>query len=276
MTRLSASYYIGIILLLQALVFGILTQNLEFNNLHGHIAVIANIIAFVNFCLVLFALKPLLTDDFKREVIEKQHHYLKCIETLMQSARTQRHDFINHLQAVYGLVQMNRFAEAKEYLQTLWQETGDISDIIQLKFPEVSALIHRKVNQAAAQRIMIELDIQADLARSAIKPYCLNIVLGNLIDNAFEAVQNLDSKERLISIGISERDERYLIKISNSGPSPDENIISKMFKVGYSTKGAHRGLGLSSVAETLRKYGGSICFSGNPVTFTVTIPKKEG
>jgi len=276
MIRLSASYYIGIILLVQALVTGILTQSLQFHDMHNTTVAIANTIAFINSCLVFIALRPLLSDDFKTEIIQKQHHYLKCIESLLKSARSQRHDFINHLQAIYGLVQLNRFPEAKEYLQTLWKETRDISGIIQLKFPEVSALIYRKINQAAAQQIVVDLDIQTDLAESIMKPYFINVVLGNLLDNAFEAVLALDPKDRFVSIGITESTPEYQIYISNTGPSPGEEAINKMFDPGYSTKGTNRGLGLSSVAETLRKYGGAISFSSDPITFLVTIPKKEG
>lgn len=275
MTKISPSYLIGVVLLGQALLAALLIQQLQLADFNNTTVTVGTVVAAINSVLVLAAARQLLKDDYKTEIIQKQHHYLQCIDSLIKSARSQRHDFINHLQAVYGLIQTSHFSEAREYIQKLWKETRDVSGIIQLKWPEVSALLHRKIAQSAAQQTVMDLDLQTSLAMINMKPYHINVILGNLIDNALEAVIHLSPEERMVALSITEENEAFRMDISNTGPPPGEEVIERFFEPGYSTKGKGRGHGLSSVNETLSKYGGSVSFMSNPVTFRVSIPKSR-
>lgn len=275
MGKPSISYTLGMVLLGQTLVLGVLVQYLQFNNIDGVAVTIANIVSVISSLIIMVAVKHLLNDDYKNDLIEKQYKTLRSIDAIIKSARGQRHDFLNHIQAIYGLIQTNHIKEAKLYTQKLWKDAKEINELINLKWPETSALLHQKTNQAAAQQTIIELDIQTDLAFCRMSPYHLNIVLGNLIDNALEAVKSLDSKERSISLEMTEDGQAYTIRVSNTGSALKKEEIEKIFEPVYSTKGVGRGLGLCSVVDSLKKFGGHIEVQSDPVTFIVYIPISE-
>ncbi|MEW6275552.1 MAG: ATP-binding protein [Bacillota bacterium] len=221
-------------------------------------------------------LKRLVQSEYQSILLEQQARSMEDIQELIRNIRAQRHDFLNHLQTVYGLLQMNKAESAQSYLAEVVREARTSAQLINLKQPEVGALIQRKVNQAAAQEISFNLTIQSDLHAVPVRPYQLNRVLGNLIDNAFEAVMGLEPKDRFVKVEISEDEENYIIKVLNSGPGLKPEILDHIFAPGFSTKGSNRGMGLSIVREIVEEHGGTISVSSPPTIFTVKFSRPGG
>ena len=82
------------------------------------------------------------------------------------------------------------------------------------------------------------------------------LVLGNLIENAIEAVSIAD--ERIIEIGIFGDGDKLIIQIVNSGPQIDESLGDSIYRRGVTTKEGARGYGLALVSEKLAAMGGTI------------------
>ena len=99
------------------------------------------------------------------------------------------------------------------------------------------------------------------------------LILGNLIENAMEAVALLQDKR--ITVGVYDTAENVVIKVSNSGPGIGPELGERIFERGVTTKHGARGYGLALVAAKLRELGGSIHFNNLPqsgIEFIVTIP----
>lgn len=279
MSAASSNYALIIFLLTHSLILCLVFQNyFIINNLTGYPGIVLAIALTVtaNAVLGFLTLKKLIQSEYQNMLLEQQARSMEDIQELIQNIRAQRHDFINHLQTVYGLLQMNRPDSAQDYLAEVVREARTSAQLVNLKQPEIGALIQRKVNQAAVQEISFNLSIQSDLRAIPLRPYQLNRVLGNLIDNAFEAVMGLEPKERFVKLEIGEDSENYIIKVLNSGPGIKPEVLDFIFQAGFSTKGHNRGLGLAIAREIVEQHGGTIQASSPPTLFTVCFPRPGG
>lgn len=278
MSVISSNYALIIFLLCQSFILCLVTQYVIINNLTIYMGIIlaVTLIVIGNAIMSFLILKRLVQSEYQSILLEQQARSMEDIQELIRNIRTQRYDFLNHLQTVYGLLQMNKAESAQSYLAEVVREARTSAQLINLKQPEVGALIQRKVNQAAAQEISFNLTIQSDLQAVPVRPYQLNRVLGNLIDNAFEAVMGMGPKERFVKVEISEDEENYIIKVLNSGPGLKPEILDHIFAPGFSTKGSNRGLGLAIVREIVEEHGGTISVSSPPTIFTVKFSRPGG
>ena len=85
-------------------------------------------------------------------------------------------------------------------------------------------------------------------------------VIGNLLDNAFEAMNSdadFDSEKELM-FGIYSRPGAVLITVDDTGSGIAESDLERIFENGYSTKGEGRGTGLYQVKAMVENFGGKI------------------
>ncbi len=85
-----------------------------------------------------------------------------------------------------------------------------------------------------------------------------NQVMINLINNAMDAVMEIDG-ERKIEINIFRNSlNRIIIKISNNGPIIPGELLEKIFVPFFTTKKGGSGVGLSISQEIMKMHNGSI------------------
>jgi len=99
-------------------------------------------------------------------------------------------------------------------------------------------------------------------------------VLGILLDNAIEASEECVLPK--IEIGFIKDNQSLIIVICNryKGDIPS---VDKLYKKGYSTKGANRGIGLTSLREIINKYESiylDTLIENGEFTQTIIIDKK--
>ena len=107
----------------------------------------------------------------------------------------------------------------------------------------------------------------------------IDCIISNIIDNAFDSFTASEKKNnKAISLCTYIDNDEYIISIANNGPKIPENIISKIFENGFSTKKqkTERGFGLYIVKSIVKKYDGSIqVFSSDDETqFIIKFPLK--
>ena len=252
-----------------ALFTGITPQNRQFIQ---WIAIIAGVMAswgaFLDIREALMARRrQLMISDLERSNTQ--------MDALNHTLRAQRHDFLNHLQVVYSLMEMNEYAEATDYLETVYGEIRAVSSFLSTRSTAVNALLKVKAGACAQENIDLQLDIKSPLDGLPMPAWELCRVLGNLIDNAMDAAKQAETPQ--ICIAIEEDIRAYRFSIGNNGAAIPESMLPSIFEEGVSTKGEDHGMGLSIVKNTLEPYGGAVdCESGEQGTcFTVTLPKKQ-
>ena len=104
-------------------------------------------------------------------------------------------------------------------------------------------------------------------------------VLGNLIKNAFEALDKIKDREKIITVSTTKIDNEILISISDNGPGISEDKLEEIFEFGVSSKNVKgRGLGLNSCKRMVEKNGGILTVTskvGRGTTFTIKLPEES-
>lgn len=202
---------------------------------------------------------------------------LRNVGELINTIRSQRHNFSHDLQVAYGLLQVEAFQEAREYIQISMQEIAVTSEIVKTDNLGITALLQTKIGLAEGRKISLEIDVQTSLKELPIKSRDINIMLGNVIDNALEAVINLPLNQRKVKVVLSEDLDGYVFKVTNYGSLIEPELLEKIFEFGVSTKGKGRGMGLYSVKKLVQKYNGKVEGKSKAgiINFTIYLPLKK-
>lgn len=233
---------------------------------------ILNLTGFANVVIVLIVVKKCFMSGRTDQTSTHAFSDATCVEGILLAARAQRHDFRNHLTVIHGLLSVGMPSEAKTYIDQFCAEVKDVDDLLSLGKPVIGSLLLNKISVAKAMGIDFKLAVRTDLASLPVKETDIIKVLGNIIDNAMEAVQTAPSKE--IALTIDEKDNEYVFELTDSGTGLNENLVRHIFKSMFSTKGPDRGVGLFIAKQTAQICGGEIEVKLSPTTFTVRFAKQ--
>lgn len=200
---------------------------------------------------------------------------MKNLEELNTKLRAQRHDYLNHLQVIYGLMELEEYEEAKKYMQPVFKDIMKVSKALKTKQPAVNALLQAKMEAAEKEEIDFYMEIRSDLKAIAIEPWDLCKILGNLIDNGITALKEKEG-ERQLHVEMWEDREKYYFDIYNNGPMIPKENRELIFRQGFTTKKEEgHGMGLSIISRIIKENDGKITlFSDEKRTsFQVEIKK---
>lgn len=208
-------------------------------------------------------------------LVKKRAEELTNMKQLTQALRAQNHEFMNKLQTIYGLIQLENYEAAQEFIEQVTQNRQQIIKILQqhIKVPSLSGLLLAKYAKAMEQKIQIELtkdSIIKNLPSHAIEEDITSVV-GNLIDNAIDAL--MDKQNGRILVTIREEVDCLIICICDNGPGVDQNLMDHIVEKGISTKGKDRGYGLYNVVQIIKQLKGDYrILSENGLVWFIEIP----
>lgn len=196
------------------------------------------------------------------------------MDELNLKLRAQRHDFLNHLQVVYSLLEMAEYDEATNYLERVYDEIRSVSQVLRTKMTAFNALLQVKSAVCEERGIALEMDIRSTLEGVPVPPWEMCCIIGNLMDNAMDAAQGPNGRIRLTVI---EELRGFTFTIENNGVPVPASLRERIFEPGVSTKGEGHGMGLSIVRRTLKEFGGAITLDADDsrTAFVVTIPREN-
>jgi len=185
---------------------------------------------------------------------------IDAMANLNITLRTQRHDFLNHLQVVYSLIEMEEYEEANEYIEKIYGRITAVSHVMKTAVPAVNALLQVKVAACEKAHVKVKLDITSkwETLENTLPAWEMCKVLSNLIDNAIDAMDEVPAKQRHLTISLTENLRQYCFAVCNSGTPVPEDMKESIFQPGITTKGAGHGMGLYIVRRTLNDRGGDI------------------
>lgn len=208
-----------------------------------------------------------------RQLAEK----LTGVRLYADALRSQTHEFMNKLHVIGGMIHMEYYARLTSYISQIAQqyqgETGSV--VRKIKDPVLAGFLMGKLSlarEAGAEMLLTEGSFLPEPVEAEIV-HELILIIGNLIDNALEAIAHSSVKQ--ISIDFSYDHNQLTIGVSDTGLGIDEKDEEKIFIQGYSTKGIDRGLGLYLIQRSVKRLGGEIIVvssAGSGAKFQVTIP----
>ena len=199
-------------------------------------------------------------------------------EQLYMEIKRTRHDMKSHLSSLLGMVESGENEEAIKYMQQLLSDGfGRSSDEISKSGNiVVDSLINYKYSIAKKEGIAFE----ASTFVPAVLPFKsehLVIILGNLLENAFDACMKVQPKGRYIRLDMNY--EKNMLKISIKNSCIFENRRDRHGRF-YSTKhdAEHHGIGLASINQAVSGYDGEVIIDdkGNQFDVDVIMYGKEG
>lgn len=196
-----------------------------------------------------------------------------------ESIRAQQHEFSNRMHALSGLLELGRADKARQYLEEIRGTAADLDRSLRthVRAPMIAGLLLGKAAEANERGVELVLSPDTDLGETPDRLPALTTVLGNLIDNAFDALATVQAPRRVV-VGIVESPSSLTVRVSDNGPGVPDDAMPRIFEAGYTTKrGAmsrHSGLGLSLVRSTAAKLGGTVeVRNDGGAAFTVLLPR---
>ncbi|MGA5044840.1 sensor histidine kinase [Streptomyces arboris] len=221
---------------------------------------------------------------------------LDCERGFTQALRSQAHEAANRLHTVVSLIELGRVEEAVEFATAELELAQVLTDRVvgAVEEPVLAALLLGKAAQANERGVELELAEDSLIDDGALPDSLaqrdLVTILGNLIDNAVDAASEGDAvvavpAQRTAAQGGAGRarvtvtaladDRELLLRVSDTGPGIEPEEADEVFRRGWSTHGAGRGLGLALVRQAAHRNGGSVELDRAPeggARFTVRLP----
>lgn len=148
--------------------------------------------------------------------------------------------------------------------------------------PQVSGLLLGKINQAS--ELGIEIRIQED-SRLATPLYekqreALLTAIGNLIDNAMDAVRKNPPDDRKIAIFFTDIGKDIIFEIDDAGEGVPDLYVKMIFDQGFTLKkGEHGGFGLALTKQLIEGVNGELYLEEGDLggaSFVLSMPKERG
>lgn len=211
---------------------------------------------------------------------------LTGIQSFVDALRVQNHEYANKLHTIAGLIQLNLNEKALQYIFDLSQEQAQVSQLFrtQIRDESIAGLLLGKISRGNELDVTITVDADSSFTRypEGIDRHDIVVILGNLIDNAVDAVHAADRKEKKVIVYLGQADDELIISVQDNGKGVDAAVKETMFVRGVSTKAKNgRGIGLFLVKAIVDRVEGDIEMEssiGKGTTISVRLPmwRKRG
>ncbi|GGM09251.1 histidine kinase [Streptomyces fumigatiscleroticus] len=215
-----------------------------------------------------------------RTELEQLGRELDSTRGLIDALRAQDHEHANRMHTLLGLLELEMYDDAVDFVgevvgdhrATAEQVTGRIED------PLLAALLVGKATVAAERGVALRVSDRTRLPDRLIDPRGLVTIVGNLVDNALDAVSGMPHAR--VEVEARAEGRTAVLTVRDTGPGIPAEQRELVFTEGWSTKRppAHRrrGLGLSLVRRLAERHGGRVAVGrahGGGAEFTVVLPE---
>ncbi|HCB4367946.1 TPA: sensor histidine kinase DpiB [Salmonella enterica] len=208
---------------------------------------------------------------------------LTQIKQYVESLRTLRHEHLNWMSTLNGLLQMKEYDRVREMVQGESQAQQQLIDSLRGAFADrqVAGLLFGKVQRARelGLKMVIVPGSQLHQLPEGLDSTEFAAIVGNLLDNAFEASLRTQEGDKTIELFLSDEGDEVVIEVADQGCGVPEALREKIFEQGVSTRtdepGEH-GIGLYLIASYVGRCGGVITLEDNDpcgTLFSLFLPK---
>lgn len=220
--------------------------------------IVASGLMIINFFVVYLydRLQKAFEERYEYEILQQNMQiYAKQMEIIRQSqekVRMLRHDMKHHLNELELLAGREQAVSVENYIRDMrsfienpqgWVASGNL---------QVDSVLNYLLQDAKERLEVVETDIK--IPQNLKHTFAMNVVLGNLLENAIEAAE--ESEEKILRVKIKLKQGILRIGISNSF-SGERHKTGDGYLTTKREKGQH-GIGLKSVREVVKQYGGEM------------------
>jgi len=219
----------------------------------------------------------------EKDEIDTLAKELSQVQGYSEMLRHQTHEYSNKLHTISGLIQLEAYDKA---IELIGSETSGYQDLLQflvsaIPDPLVAGCILGKYSRAKELNIQLNVDRHSNFTDVPewISKEKIVTVLGNLLDNAYQAVTPLSEDKRVVNLSLTDLGNDLIFEVEDSGEGITEEVAGHIFEKGVSSSDEKgKGIGLYLVKEVLSYINGHITVNKSGlggVLFTVYISKRQ-
>ncbi|GGL57446.1 ATP-binding protein [Sporolactobacillus putidus] len=214
--------------------------------------------------------------------LDQLENRLADIGKYADTLRSQRHEFMNKLHLISGLIQMREYDLVRKLIAQVNGEQQNVLNffLAHIRDPAIVGVLIGKMHRAKELGIHLTITPESYVPDRCPHRDIVLTILGNAIENAIEAIQSTarDKRDAMISIHFKTETAGLYMEVKDNGPGIDPNLGNKLFDDGGTTKGPGRGFGLALVSRLVSRISGRIQMvsSSAGATLQVNLPILEG
>jgi two-component system, CitB family, sensor histidine kinase DctS len=198
-----------------------------------------------------------------RTEVREMAEELTGVKAFVEALRVQNHEHMNKLHTIAGLIQLGNEEKALNYVFQVTEEQEELTNFLNkiINNDNLAGLLLSKVRRGRELGIKVSIDPNSRLKRfpNNLDHNDFVLILGNLIENAFTALEKVDYEDKRIDVSIEQNDEVCEILVEDNGCGISEEDIEHIFRKGFTTNDIKgNGLGLYLVQSIVKKGEGEI------------------
>ncbi|MGW3648673.1 ATP-binding protein [Streptomyces sp. NPDC000878] len=215
-----------------------------------------------------------------RTELEQLGRELDSTHGLLDALRAQDHEHANRMHTLLGLLELEMYDDAVEFVGEVVGDHRATAEQVaeKIRDPLLAALLVGKATVAAERGVALWVSDRTLLPNRLIDPRELVTVVGNLVDNALDAVAG--TPHARVEVELRTEGRTAVLRVRDTGPGIPAEQRELIFTEGWSTKKppAHgkRGIGLPLVRRLAERQGGRARVAdaeGGGAEFTVVLPE---
>ncbi len=206
----------------------------------------------------------------KKRLEEAEHFY--------GSIRKVRHEMKNHMANIKGLTEAGEYGEIEEYVRRMDETMQELEYKYVTGNAVTDVIINDKCRRAEKAGIRFDADFRYG---GEIPVFDMGIILNNLLDNAIEACEKLETGKGFVRLSLKRKKQFLILYVENSfdGAVP----VSKGSPLPPTTKQSilpgiitEHGIGLENVRDIAERYFGGVNIKVKGDVFHVTVMLQQG
>jgi two-component system, CitB family, sensor kinase len=215
---------------------------------------------------------------------------LADVNRYVDALRSQRHEFMNRLHTISGLIQLREYDLVQEYIADINEDQQRTLEFFmaRIKDSAVVGTLIGKLHRAKELGVQLIIDSKSQLSDPCPHREIVVTILANAIENALEAMsyqpQNAEHQSsqqqgddsRRVTVYIDDGTENLVVNVGDTGPGIDPHLGNRVFEDGISTKGQGRGFGLALLSQLVLSINGKLAIESSQAgaILEAVLPKK--
>ncbi len=183
------------------------------------------------FGLIIYFFFKFISLTEKRVMAQSQEAISENITGLINSVRSQRHDFLNSIQIINSLVHSKDKEGLKQYLSQVTKSVSFYNTLAAINEPVISAMLNSIITRAETKGIQVKIHNSADLSILSTMAFDIARILGILLNDVMDKLSDYEEDKRWIQLIIEDKHLHLHISINSPGGLPEsmEDENSKSF-----------------------------------------------
>jgi len=252
---------LGIIVFISVVASSYLESKIEANNNSQNLIcflilgflMLVNVATYILIYLMIKTNESLMLKEAELKLNESAFLMLKLNEQSIHEASLMRHDLKNHLAFINQLLENKNVEEAKTYALNLTSQFIQKTKVIDCGNATISAIMNLEYSKATLSKVILRYRIAVP-SKLPFDDVTLCALLTNVIDNAIEAQEEIEEKERNIDFTL-----RYtggMLRLICKNPTK----LRYLAPAGFSKKGEGHGYGTAILKRLASTYEGKADF----------------